>query len=253
MKSEHNGRFVWHELLTSDPQAAISFYSSVVGWTTQPFNSDYTMWVGSQGPLGGVMQLPDEAKKMGAPPHWMGSVQVDGIDGAVAKVRKLGGRIYVEPKEIPTVGRIAVIGDIDGAPLGLIEPITPMAPHSSDKPGEFAWNELYANNQEASLNFYSELFGWKKTNSFDMGPIGAYVIFGIGGKDLGGMMNKPKEMPAPPMWAYYAELADLNAALHQAKAKGAQVVNAPQDVPGGRMAQLIDPQGAFFAMHQLAR
>jgi hypothetical protein len=56
-----NGHFVSHDLLTKDPKAAIAFYSEVVGWKTQPFTeggkSDYAMWVGSQGPLGGVMKL----------------------------------------------------------------------------------------------------------------------------------------------------------------------------------------------------
>ena len=55
-----NGRFVWYELMTTDPEAARAFYGEVIGWKTQPFGSagDYQMWVGSQGPLGGVMTLP---------------------------------------------------------------------------------------------------------------------------------------------------------------------------------------------------
>jgi predicted enzyme related to lactoylglutathione lyase len=28
------GRFVWYELLTSDPDAAIPFYTKLIGWTT---------------------------------------------------------------------------------------------------------------------------------------------------------------------------------------------------------------------------
>ncbi|MGZ6094977.1 MAG: VOC family protein, partial [Polyangiales bacterium] len=71
------GPFCWYELLTTDPKAAIAFYTHVVGWKTEVFSGNagpepYTMWVSSQGPLGGVMTLPAEAKKMGAPPHWMG-------------------------------------------------------------------------------------------------------------------------------------------------------------------------------------
>lgn len=71
------GRFSWHELLTTDPDAAIAFYSKVVGWTTAPFDGSgkpYTMWMAGEAPIGGVMELPDEARSMGAPPHWMGYV-----------------------------------------------------------------------------------------------------------------------------------------------------------------------------------
>ena len=35
--TDNRGNFVWYELLTSDPAAAIVFYRDVVGWTTQPF------------------------------------------------------------------------------------------------------------------------------------------------------------------------------------------------------------------------
>ena len=82
------GRYVWHELLTTDPKAAESFYTEVVGWKTQPFEGEYTMWVSSQGPLGGVMTLPEEAKKMGAPPHWTAYVEVASTDATCAEDRK---------------------------------------------------------------------------------------------------------------------------------------------------------------------
>src|SRR6185436_20564979 len=92
----NNGRFVWYEHLTNDPKAAIAFYKDVVGWKTQPFGegNDYMMWVSEQGPMGGVMKLPDEAKKMGAPPHWMAHVEVANVDASAAQVKKLGGKVY---------------------------------------------------------------------------------------------------------------------------------------------------------------
>jgi len=67
-----NGSFVWHEYFAKDPKAAVAFYTDVIGWNTQPFSEgggDYMMWVGSQGPLGGVMELPDNATQMGTPPN----------------------------------------------------------------------------------------------------------------------------------------------------------------------------------------
>ena len=51
------------------------------------------MWVGEQGALGGVMKLPDEASKMGMPPHWMAHVQVEIVDATASQVKKLGGKL----------------------------------------------------------------------------------------------------------------------------------------------------------------
>jgi len=247
---------VWHEHLTKDPKAAIAFYTDVVGWKTQPFGEggEYIMWVGSQGPLGGVMTLPDEAAKMGAPPHWMAHVQVESVDATCAQAKKLGGKVYKDPTDIPTVGRFAVIADPQGAAISIFTPSGTMTLHDVSKAGEFCWNELLTSDSAAAFKFYSELFGWKIIQEMEMGPMGTYRVFGIGDKGLGGMMNTPKGAPMPPMWLYYVETSDLEGAMGRATRKGAKVMNGPMDVPGGgRIVQLMDPQGAAFALHQLAK
>jgi uncharacterized protein len=256
MASANKGLFVWYEHLTKDPQAAIAFYSDVVGWKTQPFpeGGDYVMWVGGQGPLGGVMKLPDEAAKMGAPPHWIAHVEVEDVDATAALTRKLGGKVHKEPTDIPTVGRFAVIADPQGAPIAVFRPNEAMTLHDVSKEGEFCWNELLTSDSAAAFKFYSELFGWKILEEMDMGPMGKYRIFGVGERRLGGMMTTPKEAPMPPMWLFYASTNDLDAALGRATKKGAKVMNGPMDVPGGgRIVQLMDPQGTAFALHQAPR
>lgn len=245
------GDFVWYDLMTTDTSAAIAFYTEVIGWSTQEFPNSkgaYQMWVGSEGPLGGTMILPDEAKKMGAPPHWMSNVVVSDLDASVARVKTLGGRVYKEPEGIPTVGRFAVIGDPQGGVLSLFQPDNDMAPHDQAKQGEFSWRELAAEDHEAALRFYGELLGWKLMQSMDMGPMGSYLIFGVGDKQLGGIFRRPPEMPMTA-WLYYIRVDDLDGTIAKARERGATLLNGPMDVPGGRVAQLSDPQGAMFALH----
>ena len=249
-----SGDFVWYELMTTDPKAAIAFYSEVIGWKTERFGdegSDYRMWVASQGPLGGVMTLPDVAVQMGAPPHWTSHVTVDDVDAAVARVKELGGRVYKEPVDMPTVGRFAIVADPQGAAISLFKPAREMPPHDTSRHGEFSWSELATTDNQAAMAFYSALFGWQKISSMDMGPMGTYEIFGKGDRQLGGMFNKPKDMPAVA-WLYYTQVDDLDSALGRATRQGARVINGPMDVPGGRVVQLVDPQGAFFALHTTA-
>jgi hypothetical protein len=109
----NNGRFVWYEQLAKDTKKSIDFYTQVMGWKTEVFKelNDYVMWVSEQGPLGGVMKLPDEAAQMGMPPHWMAHVQVENVDTTAAQVKKLGGKVYKEPTDIPNVGRFAIVAD----------------------------------------------------------------------------------------------------------------------------------------------
>jgi hypothetical protein len=256
MANTSNGSFVWYDHLTPKPEAAIAFYADVVGWQTQPFGegSHYVMWVGPQGPLGGVMELPDEAAKMGAPPHWMGNVQVENVDATVALIKKLGGKIHKEPEDIPSVGRFAVIADPQGAFLSIFQPTGAMAAHDSSKSGEFCWSELVTSDSAAAFEFYAELFAWRILEEMDMGPMGAYRIFGLGERRLGGMMTAPKGMAMPPMWLYYVDVSDFDAAVGRATQRGAKITSGPMEVPGGaKIVQLMDPQGAAFALHHLPK
>lgn len=250
------GRLVWYELLTSDPKAAIAFYTEVIGWKTQTWEQggDYTMFVGPHGPLGGVSQMPEAARAMGAPPYWQANVVVENIDASVARVKELGGTVY-HVETVPTVGKLAVIADPQGAVLALFQPERDMPERDITVHGEFSWHELYTTNNAAALAFYQQIAGWEKLGEFDMGPMGIYILWGRNGKQLGGMMTMPASMklpdgkPVPPNWCYYVTTSDLDAALERAKSKGAKVLNGPMEVPGGqRIVQLLDPQGAAFAL-----
>jgi predicted enzyme related to lactoylglutathione lyase len=256
MANANDGRFVWYEHLTKDPKAAIAFYGDVIGWQTQPFGEggDYTMWVGSQGPLGGVIGLPEQAAKMGAPPHWMGHVQIENVDASAALVKELGGQIHHGPEDIPTVGRFAVIADRQGAFLSIFQPSGDlMKLHDASKPGEFCWSELVTSDSAAAFAFYAKLFGWKVIEDMNMGDMGTYRIFGLGDVRVGGMMTAPKGSKMPAMWGYYTQVSNLDAAIERATKRDAKVINGPMEVPGGaRIAQLLDPQGAVFALHQLS-
>jgi len=243
--ANNHGRMVWYELLTNDTKAALAFYTEVMGWKTQAFDHEYTMFVTAQGATGGVGVLPEQAKQMGAPPYWQGNFIVDNVDATVAKVKELGGKV-LHVEAVPTVGKLAVIADPQGAVIAIITPANEMAAHDTSKAGEFQWHELYTTDNEAAFNFYSAIAGWQKIDTYDMGPMGKYILWGRDGKTLGGMMTM-KEVP--PGWLYYVTTPDLEGTLARATAKGAKVINGPMDVPGGqRIVQLKDPQGAHFAL-----
>src|SRR5262245_13491158 len=250
------GRFVWHELMTTDTAAAAAFYTKVIGWKTERWPQDptYTMWVAKSGPVGGLMTLPEEAKAMGAPPHWLPYVSTPDVDATVRQANQLGAKTLFGPSDIPNVGRFAVLQDPQGAVFATYKSSSaPMA--SSDKPGvgEFSWHELITTDWSAAFRFYQQLFGWEKTESMDMGPeMGVYQMYGWKGNTLGGMMNKPKEMPAPPHWMSYIRVPDSKQAAETVKRIGGMVLNGPMEVPGGDwIAQGMDPQGAAFAVHSV--
>lgn len=64
------------------------------------------------------MTIPPEAA--GMPPTWGAYVTMDDVDARAGQAVDLGGRILVEPRDIPDVGRFCVIQDPQGATLSLI-------------------------------------------------------------------------------------------------------------------------------------
>ena len=74
------GRFIWHELVTTDPDAASDFYSKVVPWKTQDSGMpSYTLWMAGKTQVGGLTGLPDGAEA-GSPPHWIVYIATPDVD-----------------------------------------------------------------------------------------------------------------------------------------------------------------------------
>lgn len=257
--SEHNscGRFVWHELATTDPEAAAAFYAALFGWTAVPFeasNPPYTMFMLGEAPVAGLMRLPAEAAAAGAPPYWMGYVGVTDVDATTAKAQELGAMVLVPRIDIPNMGSFTILQDPQGPVIAPWQAASVQAgPEREPAVGEFSWNELLTGDFEAAFAFYSALFAWKKLAAIDMGPAGIYQLYGASERPLGGMFNKSPDMPAPHCWTYYVRVPAVNQAAEKVKELGGKLLMDPTEVPGGDwIVPCLDPQGAAFALHQKA-
>jgi uncharacterized protein len=244
------GRFVWHDLMTSDSGKAQEFYQKVTGWGTQAWDGGvpYTMWTANGAPLGGVMGMPPNSP---APPHWLAYIAVPDTDATAEQVASLGGRIIKAPDDIPNVGRFAILADPQGAVFAAFTPTGgSQQPEGPPAIGEFSWHELLTDDHKKAWQFYQAVFGWETLAEHDMGPMGVYQIFGRNGQQLGGMFSKTPEMQMPSNWLHYIRVDSADRVADVVKANGGQVMNGPMEVPGGdRIAQCMDPQGAAFAIH----
>jgi predicted enzyme related to lactoylglutathione lyase len=248
------GRFAWYDLMTTDQDGAIGFYSKLIGWSTQPFEGGeqpYTMFANGGEPLGGLMDLPPDGVEAGATPSWLAYVVVEDVAAAAARVEELGGSLRHPVTDIPGVGQFAVIVDPQGASLAVYgsnsdEPAADVPPGV----GKFSWHELMTTDYRGGFEFYAGLFGWEIMDDMDMGEGNIYRLYGRNGAPLGGMFDRTAEMPGPPMWNYYIKVDDVETSAEQVKELGGQVVMGPMEVPGGdKIVMCVDPQGASFALH----
>ena len=166
MANSH-GRFVWYELVTTDMEAAKAFYTEVVGWSTQDASMPgvaYTLFTARGASVSGLMSLPEDARKSGLRPSWLGYVGVDDVDAAAERIKQLGGAVHVPPKDVPNVSRFSVAVDPQMATIALFKWLNPEPerPAELDAPGRVGWHELLADDWEKAWGFYKELFGWQK-------------------------------------------------------------------------------------------
>src|SRR4051794_36602782 len=117
------GAFVWDELHTSDIEAAKAFYTAVFGWTTSEMEmgemGTYVLFqAGGVDRAGAMQQMPDDP----SPPHWLTYLGTDDVDGTTAKAKELGGQVYMDPMDIPNIGRFSIAADPTGAAFGIYKP-----------------------------------------------------------------------------------------------------------------------------------
>lgn len=116
----------------------------------------------------------------------------------------------------------------------------------------FPWHELYVPDVEAAIKFYSEALGFE-SDKMPMGEMGDYHMLKIGGMNVAGIMQTgtPQVPHAPPHWAVYLSVDDVDARVEKAVALGASVIVPAMDVPTvGRMALIMDPQQAMLWLYK---
>jgi predicted enzyme related to lactoylglutathione lyase len=121
------GTFVWHELMTTDPDATAPFYTGLTGWEVERLDMGPlgVYWLFKRGgvPAAGMARLPEEES---ARPHWLCYLAVADCDASAAKVAELGGTVLVPPTDIEHWGRFAVARDTSGAAFGMLQNKAPM-------------------------------------------------------------------------------------------------------------------------------
>lgn len=239
------GRFVWHELMTSDTGAAKRFYGELFGWTTKDVDMGgftYTMLSAGEVGVGGMMTLDPNH---GVPPHWMSYVSVDDVDAVVERARAAGATIGVEPQDIPHVGRFAVIGDPQGAWISPFksahgdgeEPTTPAN-------GVFCWDQIATTDVQATKDFYTKVFPWT-IHEFAPGM----ETFAGSGRPRASIVEAPPGTPSH--WLTFVVVPNLADARRRVGSLGGHVLVEQIDVPNvGSFSVIADPQGAVIAAFQ---
>jgi uncharacterized protein len=114
------GAMSWTELSTNDTDKAGAFYAELFGYALTPYGPEgsYTVFTRGETQIAGMMKVPME----GMPPNWGVYFRSDDVDTVSRKVKAAGGQVFMEPEEMPEVGRMSVLADPQGAAFGVVKP-----------------------------------------------------------------------------------------------------------------------------------
>ena len=116
-----SNKITWLEVASTDVPASGEFYRKLFDWPiVTDVATNYTMTSFGRGHTGIGFSPVDETQGV-APGSVLVYVDVDDIDAAIARAKKLGAPIYVDKTELPTVGWMAIFGDPGGNRIGVIE------------------------------------------------------------------------------------------------------------------------------------
>ena len=250
------GTFCWIELGTSNTEAGKEFYAGLFDWAMEDVPMDaggqYTLLRRSGKDVAGLYALNEDQRKQGVPPHWLSYVAVTDADASAARSKELGGTVLLDPFDVMTIGRMAVIQDPTGAVFAVWQSTGHVGAGIVNEPATLCWNELMTNDLEVAGRFYTELFGWSRQEK-ELDGSGKYTIFMNGDTPAGGMMQTSADSgDVPSSWMAYFAVEDCDARSRAAKDLGGQVLVPPTDIPTvGRFSVVQDPQGAVFSMIRL--
>jgi len=156
----------WVDLASPDLAASVAFYTSLFGSgrpkTKGADAGHYHMLKMKDLPVAGAGPIMME----GQPPSWTTYVSVNDADETIAKVKKAGGTVFVEPMDVLDVGRMRYSSRSDRC--GMRHLATQGAqgvPAWSTNPEALPGTELNTRDTSAAAAFYTDVFGWDPETS----------------------------------------------------------------------------------------
>jgi hypothetical protein len=239
------GKVIWHDLLTDDVESARHFYGELFGWKfespTVGQSSAYTLITLNGSRIGGMI----DATKIRADvdlTQWVSILSVEDVDAATALFKTSGGTVFTEPTDLTNRGRISVVADSQGALVALLRTEGGDPKDQEPQIGGFLWDELWTDDPDQSIDFFSELVAYDDNTVAIKGE--EYRYLSSAGQPRVGIRKNP--LPGlTPTWVTFIRVEDPAAITARVEELGGKVFVEAQTNPiGGQVAIIADPAGA---------
>lgn len=245
----HNGKLVWVDLITTDPQKAVQFYSTVFGWQAQYFSDEKYIEMNRDGRLICSVVLLEDEEAQASDSRWLVSISVDDVDDATQRAVDNGGSVLESPTDLPDRGRYSVISDSQGAVLMLLRATGGDPVDDLILVDEWAWAELWTNDTDEAESFYKSLAGYDSLRLPDASG-GERILLGSDGKARATIVSLPWD-DVEPNWIPYIPVSNVADTLQRIDDAGGALLVKSDDSDGSpEVAIVVGPTGGVFAIQQ---
>lgn len=122
-------RVVHFEIQATDPEALVSFYTALFGWTFQKWAGPMDYWLITTGEAdapginGGLLRRHgDPPAAMQAVNAFVCTVDVASAESSLARAVELGGEVALPLMPVPGIGWLCYAKDTNGNIFGMLQP-----------------------------------------------------------------------------------------------------------------------------------
>ena len=239
-----HGKFIWFDFATPAIVSQRRFYNSVFGWTFDaPFPSDdgYLFIKNGDRAIAGMFRHePPGGEQDGA--NWIALMSVADPDATAATVRANGGRVEIQPTNVPGRGRHAVFQDPAGAVFGALRSDSGDPYDEVIEIGGIIWVDLFARDVEGMAQFYAGLAPFEVEDREITEDVSRKVL-SAHGRPRAGIVPVDEEANRSA-WVPYVRVEDVEATLEKVVAGGGFAIVSPhEELYDGNVAVFVDPNG----------
>jgi len=246
----HPGKFVWRDLMTLDIPAVKKFYSELFGWTYLDIgesDNDYTVVLHDGKPIAGMFKLREVDPTQNYS-QWISYLSVADMNQAVNYIKASGGSVYREPFELPNRGTVSFVFDSQNAVLAFVKSSSGDPVDQDPVYSQWFWTELWTNDVQNSVKFYTELFGYNQ-RTFDTRAENQYHVLENENRPRAGIIKILFEN-VKPHWMPYIAVKDPSEIVKKVEQLGGTVYLGTEGIAGNNAAIIADPSGAVFTVQK---
>ena len=237
------GKFIWHDLLTPEPEKAGQFYQALFGWDIE-YHPDYSLVRNGDKLIAGIVKAEssnDEAKGG----LWLPTASVADVDAAANLVTTNGGKILKGPLDMGKRGRAMLIRDAQQADLLLLSASGGDPADTDPAIGDWLWDELWSKDPAAIKPFYAAVLGYDQVLATEN-----YSVL-LHDEQWRAGIRRVRDEIDHLLWVPVVRVADALATTQRVTELGGIVKVAPGEVPGNPdIALIADTTGTLLLIQR---